>query len=80
MPALGSKDALWPQDELSAAEVPWKDTRQDSEYSPGLQPPTQNGRGRVIQKQVCEIVWGMLKIRQSLTQSPTLKLFTFRNS
>ena len=28
---------------------------------------------------VCETKLGMLKTTQSLTQSPTLKLFTFRN-
>lgn len=66
MPVLRSKDALRPQDELSAAELPWEDRRQDSGNSPGLRPPTQNSRAGVIQKPVCETRPGMLKLRQGL--------------
>lgn len=73
-----SKDALRPHDELSAAELPWEDTRQDSGKSPGLRPPTQNSRAGFIQKLVCETRPGMLKLRQGLAQSPTRKLLTFR--
>lgn len=57
MLALRNKDTLWPQDELSAGEVPGEDSRQDSEHSHSRQPPTQNGSGGVTQKHVCKS-WG----------------------
>lgn len=56
MLALRNKDTLWPQDELSAGEVPGEDSRQDSGHSHSRQPPTQNGSGGVTQKHICETV------------------------
>lgn len=57
MRALRSKDALQPQDELSAAEAPREDSRQDSGYGHGVQPPTQKGGSVTTQsRSVCNLV------------------------